>query len=166
MSGRRTTRRSDSAIRGALECRRQQLHNLSDRRHTGRGPCSTNLANIGIGHGAIDGGVGYTYVDEKTGHEFSAVTGLTGKLCEHLDQLHQRDRLASRLGPVAISNQTMAGRPGRIFLRSAHSRQRLRPGHMSIRVARHRRRPANRIPVSGRRHAGLPEPQGLWRIRQ
>jgi hypothetical protein len=39
---------------------------------------SSNLANIGIGHGAIDGGVGYTYFDEKTGHEFSAVAGLTG----------------------------------------------------------------------------------------
>ena len=35
------------------------------------------LANLGIGHGAIDGGVGYTYLDQKTGHEFSAVTGLT-----------------------------------------------------------------------------------------
>ncbi len=39
---------------------------------------SSNLANIGIGHGAIDGGVGYTYFDEKAGHEFSAVAGLTG----------------------------------------------------------------------------------------
>jgi hypothetical protein len=39
---------------------------------------STNLANIGLGHGAIDGGVGYTYFDPKTGHEFSAVMGLTG----------------------------------------------------------------------------------------
>ena len=38
---------------------------------------SSNLANLGIGHGAIDGGVGYTYFDPKTGHEFSAVTGLT-----------------------------------------------------------------------------------------
>jgi hypothetical protein len=38
----------------------------------------TNLANIGLGHGAIDGGVGYTYLDPKTGHEFSVVTGLTG----------------------------------------------------------------------------------------
>jgi hypothetical protein len=38
---------------------------------------SSNLANIGIGHGAIDGGAGYTYFDEKAGHEFSAVTGLT-----------------------------------------------------------------------------------------
>jgi hypothetical protein len=39
---------------------------------------SSNLANIGIGHGAIDGGVGYTYFNPQTGHEFSAVTGLTG----------------------------------------------------------------------------------------
>ncbi len=39
---------------------------------------SSNLANIGIGHGAIDGGVGYTYFDPKAGHEFSAVLGLTG----------------------------------------------------------------------------------------
>lgn len=38
---------------------------------------STRLANLGIGHGAVDGGVGYTYFDPKTGHEFSVVTGLT-----------------------------------------------------------------------------------------
>lgn len=35
------------------------------------------LSNIGIGHGAIDGGVGYTYFDPTKGHEFSFVTGLT-----------------------------------------------------------------------------------------
>ena len=39
---------------------------------------SSNLANIGLGHSALDGGVGYTYFDPTTGHEFSAVTGLTG----------------------------------------------------------------------------------------
>jgi hypothetical protein len=38
---------------------------------------STNLANIGIGHGAVDGGGGYTYFNPQTGHEFSAVTGFT-----------------------------------------------------------------------------------------
>jgi hypothetical protein len=40
----------------------------------------TSLANLGIGHGAMDGGVGYTYFDEKTGHEFSMVTGFTYNL--------------------------------------------------------------------------------------
>jgi hypothetical protein len=44
---------------------------------------SSNLANIGLGHGAIDGGVGYTYFDEKAGHEFSAVVGLTGNFENH-----------------------------------------------------------------------------------
>jgi hypothetical protein len=35
------------------------------------------LANIGIGHGAIDAGGGYTYFNPQTGHEFSAVLGFT-----------------------------------------------------------------------------------------
>jgi hypothetical protein len=38
---------------------------------------STRLSNIGIGHGAIDVGGGYTYFDQKKGHEFSAVAGFT-----------------------------------------------------------------------------------------
>jgi hypothetical protein len=38
---------------------------------------STRLANIGIGHGAIDAGGGYTYFDQQTGHEFSGVLGFT-----------------------------------------------------------------------------------------
>jgi hypothetical protein len=37
----------------------------------------TRLANVGIGHGAIDSGAGYTYFDSKSGHEFSVVSGLT-----------------------------------------------------------------------------------------
>jgi hypothetical protein len=41
---------------------------------------STSLANLGIGHGAADGGLGYTYLDEKTGREFSAVAGFTYNL--------------------------------------------------------------------------------------
>jgi len=35
------------------------------------------IANVGLGHGAFDGGVGYTYFDPHKGHEFSAVAGLT-----------------------------------------------------------------------------------------
>jgi len=35
------------------------------------------LSNIGIGHGAIDAGGGYTYFNQTTGLEFSAVAGLT-----------------------------------------------------------------------------------------
>jgi hypothetical protein len=41
---------------------------------------STRLANLGIGHGAADAGVGYTYFDQPAGHEFSAVLGFTANL--------------------------------------------------------------------------------------
>ena len=41
---------------------------------------STQLANIGIGHGAIDSGVSYTYLNPKLGQEFSVTTGLTYNL--------------------------------------------------------------------------------------
>jgi hypothetical protein len=35
------------------------------------------LANLGIGHNAIDGGIGYTYFNPQTGNEFSATLGFT-----------------------------------------------------------------------------------------
>ena len=38
---------------------------------------STRLANLGLGHGAIDAGGGYTYFNPQTGHEFSGVLGFT-----------------------------------------------------------------------------------------
>jgi hypothetical protein len=38
---------------------------------------STSLANLGIGHGAMDGGAGYTYFDPTKGHELSVVGGFT-----------------------------------------------------------------------------------------
>ncbi len=38
---------------------------------------SQRLANIGIGHGAIDAGGGYTYFNPQSGREFSAVLGFT-----------------------------------------------------------------------------------------
>ncbi len=48
---------------------------------TGDTPVGTydpsNLANLGIGHGAADGGIGYTYFNPAAGQEFSAVTGVT-----------------------------------------------------------------------------------------
>ena len=38
---------------------------------------ASRLANLGIGHAAIDGGFGYTYFDLQAGREFSVTTGLT-----------------------------------------------------------------------------------------
>ena len=60
-----------------MEQRRQQFHDV----RTGDLPVgqydSTSLSNVGIGHYALDGGAGYTYLNPQTGHEFSAVAGLT-----------------------------------------------------------------------------------------
>lgn len=41
---------------------------------------SDRLSNLGIGHGAIDAGGGYTYFNPATGHEFSGVLGFTYNL--------------------------------------------------------------------------------------
>jgi hypothetical protein len=41
---------------------------------------SNRLSNLGIGHGAIDVGGGYTYFNPATGHEFSGVLGFTYNL--------------------------------------------------------------------------------------
>ena len=37
----------------------------------------SRLANLGIGHGAVDAGGGYTYFNPATGREFSGVAGFT-----------------------------------------------------------------------------------------
>jgi hypothetical protein len=38
---------------------------------------STRLANLGIGHGTVDAGGAYTYLNPATGNEFSATAGFT-----------------------------------------------------------------------------------------
>ena len=60
-----------------MDQRQRQLDDLPHRRHPGRRVSASRLANLGIGHGAIDAGGGYTYLNDKTGLEFSAVAGVT-----------------------------------------------------------------------------------------
>ena len=57
-----------------------QFHDLWDGRYSCSRNDSTRLANLGIGHGAADGGAGYTYLNPAKGQEFSAVAGLTYNL--------------------------------------------------------------------------------------
>jgi hypothetical protein len=47
---------------------------------------STRLSNIGIGHGAIDAGAGYTYFNPANGHELSGVLGFTYNLVNQATQ--------------------------------------------------------------------------------
>jgi hypothetical protein len=46
----------------------------------------SRLSNIGIGHGAVDAGFGYTYLNQKTGQEFSGVLGLTYNVANYQTQ--------------------------------------------------------------------------------
>ena len=115
---------------------------------------STRLANLGIGHGAIDGGVGYTYFNPQTGHEFSAVTGLTYNF-KNTDTDYQNgidwhlDWGASQF----LSKQFFIGAVG-YFLRSDHGRQRAGCFPRLKQIPRHRRRSANRFFLSRWRYAG------------
>jgi hypothetical protein len=46
----------------------------------------SRLSNLGIGHGAVDGGFGYTYLNPKTGQEFSGVLGFTYNVANYQTQ--------------------------------------------------------------------------------
>lgn len=55
----------------------------------------TSLSTIGIGHGAIDTGGGYTYLNNTTGLEFSSVVGATYNLTNN--QTNYRNGIDSHL---------------------------------------------------------------------
>jgi len=96
---------------------------------------SNRLANVGIGHGTVDGGFGYTYFNPQTGREFSAVAGFTYNLVNpatnyqngvdfHLDMAASQF-LSKQLfiGPVAyIYNQLSADRGSAPILGPIESR--------------------------------------------
>ena len=62
-----------------------------------------NISNIGTGHGAIDSGAGYTYLDRQSANEFSAVGGFTYNLTNPATNYKSRCRSSSRLDSVASS---------------------------------------------------------------
>lgn len=74
------------------------------------------LANVGLGHAGVDGGVGYTYFNPTTGHEFSVLAGLTYNF-ENPDTNYQNgvtahvDWAASQF----LSKQTFIGVGGYLY---------------------------------------------------
>ena len=126
---------------------------------------SNRLANLGIGHGAIDGGVGYTYLNPLTGLEFSFVTGLTGNFKNTATNYTNgvdwhTDWGASKF----LSKQLFVGAVGYVYKQLSCDSGARRPCRL-LPVARYRRRAAARLPLSSRRaHAGLSEPEGLQGI--
>ena len=74
---------------------------------------STRLSNLGIGHGAIDAGGGYTYFDQKTGHEFSGVLGFTYNFINDSTQYQSGVDLHFDWGASQfVSKQVMVGLVG------------------------------------------------------
>jgi hypothetical protein len=81
------------------------------------------LASIGIGHGAIDGGGAYTYLNTKAGTEFSATLGFTGNF-ENLET-NYTNGLDSHLDLAAsqfLNQQLFVGAVGYVY-------QQLTPDH-------------------------------------
>ena len=115
---------------------------------------STRLSNIGIGHGAVDVGAGYTYLNPQTGHEFSGVLGFTYNLTNPSTQYRNGVDMHFDWGST-IPDQAIASRPGRLRLQGDRLRQRgWRSGRL-LPVASVGRRAAGRLHLSGRQHAGL-----------
>jgi hypothetical protein len=77
---------------------------------------NNRLANLGIGHGAIDSGFGYTYFNPQSGNEFSATLGTTYNFKNTSTQYQNGIDLHLDLGASHfISKQWMVGLVGYYF---------------------------------------------------
>jgi len=75
-----------------------------------------SLANIGIGHGAIDSGAGYSYLDQQSGHELSAVLGFTYNLVDPSTQYQNGvDMHLDWAASQFLSKQVMVGVVGYVY---------------------------------------------------
>jgi hypothetical protein len=76
----------------------------------------TSLANTGIGHYALDGGVGYTYLNPQTGHEFSAVAGFTHNYINpYTEYMNGTDFHLDWGASQFLSKQLMIGAVGYVY---------------------------------------------------
>ena len=127
---------------------------------------SQRLANLGIGHGAIDGGGGYTYFNPMTGHEFSAVLGFTYNFENTATQYQNGIDMHLDWGASQfLTKQLQLGLVG-LCLQAALLRQRGgQPGRL-LRVTGVRHRTAAWLCHTDGRVAGLSEPESLQGIRR
>ena len=123
------------------------------------------LSNIGIGHGAIDGGLGYTYFDPTKGHEFSAVAGFTYNFRNpDTDYRNGVDFHLDWAASQWLSKQLFVGVVGYAYQQlTADSGQPAILGDFKSRVFGIG--PQIGLCVSGKRHAGLSRREKLFRIR-
>ena len=90
---------------------------------------STGLANIGIGHGAIDGGGGYTYLNPENRPGIFRHAGLHLQFPERGDRLPERCRHAPRPWRLAVPQRAPVLRRRRLPLQGDRLRHRRRPRH-------------------------------------
>ncbi len=77
---------------------------------------SRRLANLGLGHGAIDGGLGYTYLDIAKGLEFSAVAGVKHNFRNnHTDYRNGLDFHVDLATAKFLSKQFFVGAVGYVY---------------------------------------------------
>jgi len=124
---------------------------------------STRLSNIGIGHGAIDAGGGYTYLNPQTGHEFTGVLGFTYNFTNQSTQYQNGVDMHFDWGASQfLTKQFLVGAVGYVYKEvGCDSGSGDRVGFAS-----RRRRSAARSHYSPEHHdAGLPQSQKLLGIR-
>jgi hypothetical protein len=74
------------------------------------------MSNIGIGHGAIDAGAGYTYLNPQTGHEFSGVLGFTYNFANQSTQYQNGVDMRFDWGASQfLSKQVLIGAVGYVY---------------------------------------------------
>ena len=111
---------------------------------------SSSLANIGIGHGAIDAGGGYTYFNPKTGHEFSAVLGFTYNLINQSTQYQNGVDMHLDWGASQfLTQQVQVGAVGYVYKERLRQRLRRPGGLLSVAGGRHRSATGVRLAGSG-----------------
>jgi hypothetical protein len=121
------------------------------------------LANIGIGHGAIDGGGAYTYLNTKTGTELSATLGFTGNF--ENPQTNYTNGIDSHLDLAAsqfLNQQLFVGAVAYVY-------QQLTPDHGQPAILgsneSRTRRPPDRLQFQPGRPGDLHEPARLSGVR-
>ena len=122
---------------------------------------STRLSNIGIGHGGIDFGAGYTYLNPMTGIEFSGVGGFTYNFKNTTTQYQNGIDFHFDWGASHwLSKQLFVGMVGYAYQQITDDFG-AAPFQGGFQIARVRLRPPARLSLSDWRQAGISEPQGL-----
>jgi hypothetical protein len=115
----------------------------------------TSLSNLGIGHYALDGGVGYTYLDPQSGYELSAVGGFTNNYTNpYTNYKNGVDFHLDWGASKFLTKQLFIGAVGYVYDQlTGDSGSGDRVGPFMSRVGR--RRPADRLHLSARKLSGL-----------